>query len=332
MVTVSLYYRDDCALCAQAIKDLQDIQLTLPFNLVLIDITCDPVLLSSYELLIPVVKVGPYQLNQPFTKIELAVAIGAAQDRAAALEASGDKKFKDRKKRGSMLSGSDQFSFWLSKHYLFLFNTLAFFYIGLPFLAPVLMKSGAVGPAQIIYSIYKPLCHQFAFRSWFLFGVQPFYPRELAKIPGVITYEQLTGESSLNILEARAFLGNNLVGYKVALCQRDVAIYGSILLFGILFSFLRKKLKAVPWFIFIWVIVGIIPIGIDGTSQLPGLNPYPFLSWLPYRESTPILRTITGALFGIMTAWYIYPLIEETMQETRKLMLQKIAVLKQVAR
>ena len=44
---------------------------------------------------------------------------------------------------------------------------IAFFglYVGLPFLAPVLMHVGATGPAQAIYTVYSPMCHQFAFRA-----------------------------------------------------------------------------------------------------------------------------------------------------------------------
>ena len=45
--------------------------------------------------------------------------------------------------------------------------------------------------------------------------------------------------------------------------------------------------------------------------QIPG---WPF--W-EYRESTPLLRTLTGALFGFSTAWFGFPLIEESMAETR---------------
>ena len=43
-------------------------------------------------------------------------------------------------------------------------------YIGLPFAAPALMKAGATGPANVIYSAYSLTCHTFAFRSVFLFG------------------------------------------------------------------------------------------------------------------------------------------------------------------
>ncbi|PJF38116.1 MAG: hypothetical protein CUN55_18645, partial [Phototrophicales bacterium] len=50
-------------------------------------------------------------------------------------------------------------------------------YVSLPFVAPTLMKLGLEGPARVIYTIYSPFCHQFAFRSFFLYGEQPVYPR-----------------------------------------------------------------------------------------------------------------------------------------------------------
>jgi uncharacterized membrane protein len=72
-----------------------------------------------------------------------------------------------------------------------------------------------------------------------------------------------------------------------------------------------------------------VPIGLDGFSQLFSQIPIAFIqTYLPYRESTPILRTLTGFLFGFTTAWFMFPLIEETMAETRRLFSKRIATLK----
>jgi uncharacterized membrane protein len=224
------------------------------------------------------------------------------------------------------MSDSDRFSYWFTQHYMMVLNLIIFVYVGLPFLAPVLMKVGATVPARVIYTVYRPLCHQLAFRSWFLFGEQAAYPRELARVKGLLTYQQAIGDDT-DIAAARSFLGNNLIGYKVAICQRDVAIYGSILAFGLLFSFTRKWLKPLPWYV--WIIIGTLPIAIDGFSQLPSLMTGINLSWLPIRESTPFLRTLTGILFGVTTSWYGYPYIEESIQDTRRILAHKIAVVKQ---
>ena len=65
-----------------------------------------------------------------------------------------------------------------------------------------------------------------------------------------------------------------------------------------------------------------MPIGLDGLSQLFSQPPFNF--WA-FRESTPYVRVLTGALFGFATAWFGYPLVEETMAETRQIMAAKWA-------
>ena len=70
---------------------------------------------------------------------------------------------------------ADRFVFWFSKHWLAAFSVFAFLYVGLPVLAPVLMYLDAQWPAAIIYTVYRPLCHQLPQRSFFLFGPQWTY-------------------------------------------------------------------------------------------------------------------------------------------------------------
>ena len=66
---------------------------------------------------------------------------------------------------------------WLARHWVRVMLVAVGLYAGLPWAAPTLMKLGLTGPAELIYKIYIPMCHQFAFRSVFLYGDQPFYPR-----------------------------------------------------------------------------------------------------------------------------------------------------------
>ena len=103
-------------------------------------------------------------------------------------------------------------------------------------------------------------------------------------------------------------------------------MYGGILLFGIVYALSGRKIRQIPWYV--WVIFGLIPIGIDGVSQLPSLIPG-LPAWLPMRESTPFLRTFTGGLFGSLTAWYLYPMIEETMKDSRAFLTSKKEVITQ---
>ena len=69
----------------------------------------------------------------------------------------------ERRRRVVILA--DRFVFWLTKHWLAVLNALVLLYVGFPFLAPVLMHLGAAGPARVIYTMYRPLCHQLPQRS-----------------------------------------------------------------------------------------------------------------------------------------------------------------------
>jgi hypothetical protein len=81
------------------------------------------------------------------------------------------------------------------------------------------------------------------------------------------------------------------------------------------------------------VLIAIVPIGIDGFSQLFANPPFSGfgLGFYPIRESTPFLRTLTGALFGLGNAWLVFPYIDESMIDTREMLetrLIKAGVLK----
>jgi uncharacterized membrane protein len=207
---------------------------------------------------------------------------------------------------------------FFARHWLAIFNLIAFLYVGLPFAAPVLMEAGARKPAEWIYRIYSPFCHQLAYRSWFLYGEQTAYPLDHAGLE-LTSFEQATDVDADDYWASRDFLGNPSVGYKVALCERDVAIYGGILLAGLLFGVARNRLKPLP--IALWFLIGIVPIAVDGGTQFLSFIPYLFL---PVRESTPLLRTLTGGLFGVANVWMAYPYVEESMQEIRTLVAAKL--------
>jgi len=321
MIAVTLFSRTDCHLCEEARANLDSLQMEYPHTLKIIDVDSDPELKNAYQTQVPIVEAGPYRLKVPFSRQELAITLGAARDRQKQLDDLDDPNLipvhnnKDWTK-------SDRFSYWLSHHYLAVLNLLVIFYLGLPILAPALMKIGAVGPASLIYRGYGMVCHQLAFRSFFIFGEQPIYPRAAAGISGWQTLNQATGLSEGSdadaLLRARTYVGNEKIGYKIALCQRDTAIYGSILFFGVIFALTGRRLRPLPWYL--WVVIGLVPIGLDGFSQLMSQPP---LSFLALRESTPFLRTMTGFLFGFTTAWFGYPMVEQAMADTRKLMENK---------
>jgi len=330
MLTITLYSKPDCHLCEQAKADLESLQEKYPHRLVEIDINSDPALQKAYLVEIPVVAIGPYLLKYPFDKQKLEMTLGAASDRRGQLDQIGHEDHHDRVARGGQISSADRIMYWVSRHYLALLNFVMLLYFGLPLLAPVLMNAGLTGPANAIYTVYKPLCHQFGFRSFFLFGEQAVYPLKEAHVDGLITYNEATGftdlhnPAGLGRFEARQFTGNDVIGYKTALCERDMAIYSAIFLFGILYAVTDRRIKPLHWML--WILIGLGPIGLDGFSQLFSQMEWSWLvQYLPYRESTPFLRVLTGALFGFATAWFAYPAIEESMAETRHFFIKKFA-------
>jgi uncharacterized membrane protein len=318
MLEVFLYSRSDCHLCEIVQGYLDELREEIPHKLNIIDVDSSPELKKEYGLNVPVVKVGPYTLPAPIDRLKLAVTLNAAQDREQhnaeidAAIASGLINLPVKWTR------SDRAVLWLSRHYLAVFNLFVAIYVFLPFVAPVLMKAGATRPASWIYRTYSVVCHDLAFRSWFLFGEQAVYPREAANVEGLIPYGQATGLDENDLWSAREFVGNDAIGYKVALCERDVAIYAGLLLFGVGFAIARRRIKPIHWIV--WILLGFVPIGIDGLSQLISQPP---LSLIPFRESTPWLRSISGFLFGFMTAWFGYPYVEDTMHENRKILEDK---------
>lgn len=329
MIAVVLYTREDCHLCEQTHLDLQALKEKNDFELIVIDVDGSKQLQREFGLEVPVVKVGPYTLKAPITYQDLQMTIGAALDRERHIDMIEKSPKLEALRQGESWTSSDRISYWLSRHYMLLFNLFVIVYAGTAFLAPVLMKTGANTPANWIYKGYSVVCHQLAYRSFFLFGAQPVYPRAAAGVEGYATYEQASGFGEGNSVEealtARRFVGNEVMGYKAALCQRDLGIYLAILAFGILFVLTGKRLPPLPWYL--WLLLGIAPIALDGLSQL--LSQPPFNFWA-FRESTPFLRTLTGAMFGFFTAWFGYPLVEETMVDTRRVMGEKYKRLRKV--
>lgn len=238
-------------------------------------------------------------------------------------------------------------------------------YISLPWLAPTLMRLGLESPAQVIYTLYRPMCHQFAFRTFFLYGEQPVYPladvvmatesdlRPLeyyvgrSRIPSemrahllpqppfdVLVLPYFTGitvpddiASTANAsrtetgnfgqfqLRAAQFVGNPQMGYKMTICERDISIYTALFVGGLIYRIprVRRRLRPIPLWLFF--ILGVAPIGIDGFSQWFG---YPPIQLWPVRETLPLFRVLTGALFGITVAWLGFPHINDAMRESQE--------------
>ena len=186
---------------------------------------------------------------------------------------------------------------WLARHWLAVVNLTLLVYVVLPLLAPVFMALGWKGVGEAIYIAYRPFCHQLPERSFFLFGPRATYTlQELAAVGLPVDFD-------LGSLWARrVFLGSAALGYKMAFCQRDLALYGALALGGLGYGLLRTRVRPLSWrvFVLLWV-----PLAVDGSTQLVGL-----------RESTWLLRVITGGIAGVATVWALYPRLDRAMRST----------------
>lgn len=88
-------------------------------------------------------------------------------------------------------------------------------------------------------------------------------------------------------------------GYQMCLCARCLAIYTTMLLTGLVLLFVRKyrNVPTITWWM--WALAA-LPMALDGGTQLFGL-----------RESSLLLRLVTGTLFGLGTALFTLPQIEQ---------------------
>jgi uncharacterized membrane protein len=287
-------------------RQLQELQSEFPHRVLSVDLSREGGLEARFEGRYPVVRVGPYTLVWPFSLTDLRVTLGSTSGEES------NPAFSPREDSQGGRRAKNAVHF-VARHWLALANLALFLLVGLPFAAPVLMRAGAETPGRWIYRLYAPACHQLAFRSWFLFGDQPAYPRREAGLPG-LSYGAASGLSEDDVAAARSFVGSARLGYKVAICQRDVAMYGSLALGGVIYACFRTKVKPLP--VWAWLAGGILPIALDGGIQLVSrLAMWPF----PVYESSPLFRTVTGTLFGLASVWLAYPEVEANMAATRAL-------------
>ena len=308
MPTVTFFYSKKQT-DSEKINRVQKICQNYGFSFFLSKIDGDEYLEERYAKSSPVVVVESLRINSPFTDTEVEAALVSVRNSLPSTQ-------NERNKPGTItLNNHDKFSLWFAKSYVWVINAILLIFIVGAFTPPLLMLSEKPNSARFFYKFYSVLCHQLFFRSFTLGGAQFFYPRDLAGFENMMSFETATEMNADDLEFARQFLGNEKLGYKLGLCQRDIAIYLAMALFGIGFQFSKRKTKPIKWYV--WFAIALIPIGLDGASQLPGLA-VGWPDWLPIRESTPLLRVITGAMFGFGTAWFMFPQMEEGMKATRQ--------------
>jgi uncharacterized membrane protein len=206
---------------------------------------------------------------------------------------------------------------WLTRHWLFGVNTVVGLYVGGTLLAPMLMRLGLQGPGRLVYWIYGFFCHQLPERSYFLFGPN-----------SVNTYSRAQAISwGADPGYLRGFVGNAQVRFKVAIAERDIAIWVTLLLAGLTYALARRYIRALP----VWgFLLMILPMALDGSSHLisevtglgfrasnawlaavtSGIFPPGFYAGTTLGSFNWLMRTLTGALFALAVVWFTFPRLE----------------------
>lgn len=219
----------------------------------------------------------------------------------------------------------DKLALAFSRHWLLVVNLMAGLFIGLTVAAPALMVMGLEGPAQVLYRFYALNCHQLPQRSYFLLGPH-----------GVDTYslEQILAWGA-DPGSLRSFVGNAEIGFKMAIAHRNTAIYTTVFLTGLAYTLLRRRWRVLPWQ---WYLIFIAPMFFDGmshmVSEVTGLGFRDTNAWAVWLTSSIfgptfytgtgigslnwLLRTLTGALFGLASVWLAYPLLEAGLADIRQ--------------
>lgn len=221
---------------------------------------------------------------------------------------------------------SDRVVYRLRRNWLLVFSVVFGHYVGLPFLAPFFMQIGWQMPGKSIYFIYSFLCHQLPQRSFFLFGPQSMYS---------LSDLQANLADSTNLLTLRQFIGNPEMGWKVAWSDRMVSMYASILIFAWLWWPLRRRIRQLPLWGFVLLL---LPMAIDGgshfVSDLAGFGQgFRYTNtWLAELTGNTFarsfyvgnalgsfnswMRLLTGTLFGLGIVWLGFPYLEKLFMDT----------------
>ncbi len=219
----------------------------------------------------------------------------------------------------------DRLIYRLTRHWVLVTAIVLGVYVGLPFLAPVLMQLGWKSAANVIYTVYSTQCHQMPQRSFFLFGPKAMY--SLAEV-------QAVWRNTNNPLILRQFVGNTQMGWKVAWSDRMVSLFGGIWLFAVLWSPLRRRARPLPWWGFILLA---LPMALDGgthfISDLAGIGqgfrdsnvwlaaltgntlPATFYAGDAIGSFNSWMRLLTGLLFGLGVVWLSFPYLQQAFAE-----------------
>lgn len=175
---------------------------------------------------------------------------------------------------------------WLFRRWLQVFLLVFGLFNLLAALAPISMAAGMPALGHAIYDLYGAISHQYAHRSYFLFGDQMMYsPAELPL--------ELNGNFDHDASLLKQFRGSPELGWKWAYSDRLVSLFGSMWIMALIYWLWRGR-----GFEGLSVRVGILlilPLIVDGLTHMisdsAGMTS-------GFRADNQWLANLTGGVFG----------------------------------
>jgi uncharacterized membrane protein len=149
---------------------------------------------------------------------------------------------------------------------------------------------------------------------------------------------QSAWQNTANPLILRQFIGNEIMGWKVAWSDRMVSFYTSIWIFAALWYPFREKIKTLKWWGFA---ILLLPMALDGgthmVSDFAGFGngfrdtnmwlaaltqnalPATFYAGDALGSFNSLMRFITGLLAGLGIVWLAFPYIFQTQNYNQQL-------------
>jgi uncharacterized membrane protein len=218
---------------------------------------------------------------------------------------------------------------WISDHWFAVFLIVYGTWVWLPFFAPVFMHLGLTGAGKAIYFIYSFFCHQLPERSFFFFGEKRMYA--LSEI-------QAAWQNTIDPLLLRKFIGNSVMGWKVAWSDRMISFYSSVWLFAVAWWPFRRRVQPLSWLGFALLL---LPMVLDGgthtISDFAGIGqgfrdsnlwlaalthnslPALFYAGDALGSFNSWMRFLTGLLSGIAIGWLVFPYMFQTQTQNQEL-------------
>lgn len=228
-------------------------------------------------------------------------------------------------RRKTLLIGLNKLIFQLCLHWKLIASIAPALVLVLAVLAPALTAWGFPQAGDSLYRFFAPHDHQLPDRSYFLFS-------ETAPVNSYSREEVLGwGADAQNL---RAFTGNRRIGFKMALNHRMTAIFIGLFIGWLawgLFSSFRPSITRIKLGLMV------LPMLADALSHMADERAGSvfrvgnwWLAWLSgnafppeFYSGTTIgsldwwLRTLTGFLFGLGTAWYLARYFETQFADIR---------------